>query len=188
MLADDSLYSDVTNKKRQIYQETVSEIERYLNDIRSIAATFTQYAPDRSTSTGTLYILRPGNIKWEYDAPNPITITAKGSLLVYEDRELEQISHVTLDHILANFLTAEKISFNNQVKITGFTKKNNNISITIEQQKVKSDGRLTLNFVEEPLELTGLEMIDAAGQSTVIQFNSLISNVALDKSLFAFPR
>ena len=48
----------------------VPDIERYVNSIRTLQARFVQRNPNGSVVQGTLYISRPGRMRFEYDAPS----------------------------------------------------------------------------------------------------------------------
>ena len=50
-------------------QVGVPEVEKYFNNIRTLQARFVQNNPNGSIVQGTLYIRRPGRMRFEYDAP-----------------------------------------------------------------------------------------------------------------------
>src|ERR1700760_1617839 len=60
----------------------------YLQSLASAEAKFTQTAPDGQTSTGTLYLQRPGKARFAYDPPMLMTIVSDGKTVWLEDGKL----------------------------------------------------------------------------------------------------
>ena len=50
----------------------LNAISGYLNDLKTAKGEFTQINDDGSISTGTIYIKRPGKVRFEYNAPEYI--------------------------------------------------------------------------------------------------------------------
>ena len=63
----------------------LSAISRYLNGMQTAQAPFTQINDDGSLSTGTLYIKRPGRVRFEYDPPEKAVVVAGGGAVVIFD-------------------------------------------------------------------------------------------------------
>ena len=55
------------------------EVEKYFNSIRTLQARFVQNNPNGWVVQGTLYLRRPGRMRFEYDAPSQLKIVADGS-------------------------------------------------------------------------------------------------------------
>ena len=47
----------------------LASISSYLNDLTTAKGAFTQINGDGTISTGTIYIKRPGRVRFEYNAP-----------------------------------------------------------------------------------------------------------------------
>ncbi len=113
-----------------VNSQDIQKIEQYLNNITTLTAPFEQEDSTGGKASGIFYLARPGRLRWDYEPPTPILIVAKGSLVAYYDKELDEVSHVSLDDTLAGFLTRKNISFGDDgVKIAGFEKKNGEILI-----------------------------------------------------------
>lgn len=169
-------------------KQDIKAVEDYLNNITTLTATFTQMDSEGQMARGTFYLARPGRLRWDYESPSPILIIAKGSLLAYYDKELEQISHVNLDGDLSVFLTKKVISFSDEgLEITKFDKKNNEISITMIQKNKPENGKLTLIFKADKIELERMLMLDAVGKTTTVSFSERVYDKSLEDKLFAFP-
>lgn len=175
--------------KVQANSEDIQKIEKYLNDIGTLTAPFIQEDSEGGMAEGTFYLSRPGRLRWDYAPPTPILIVAKGSLVAYYDKELDEVSHVSLDDTLAGFLTRQKISFGDDgVKIIGFEKNNGEIRVTIAQNKKEDQGSLKMVFKDSNLDLIRLEVTDSIGKNTIVRFSTLVYNKPIDKELFVLPR
>jgi len=179
----------VDDKNISAHSGDIERIEKYLNDITTMVAAFEQEDSSGGRASGTFYLQRPGRLRWDYAPPTPILIVAKGSLVAYYDKELEEVSHVSLDDTLAGFLTRPKISFgDNGVKITKFVKKKGEIEITITQEKKEEQGNLTMFFSDKNIDLLRMEVIDSIGKKTIVSFQIPVYGKPIDKELFALPR
>ena len=187
--ANDGEENSASNKDIFTYKNDIKRIEKYLNDIKTLVAPFTQVSSDDGNADGTFYLSRPGKLRWEYNPPTPILIIAKGSLLTYYDSELNQVSHISLDDGLSVFLTRENISFtSNDITIKKFVKENGRIKVTIVQKHKEEEGALTLRFSEEKIGLLGLKIEDAIGKVTTIDFITTVYDKPISKKLFSLPK
>lgn len=74
----------------------IQQIESYLNNIKTLKASFVQTASNGNTSEGKLYIEKPNKIRMEYDAPVNVLIVGDGDYIVYNDKDLDQITLLTM--------------------------------------------------------------------------------------------
>jgi outer membrane lipoprotein-sorting protein len=68
-------------------QLSLAQISQYLNGLQTAQGGFTQINQDGTLSTGTIYIKRPGRIRFDYAAPdNTLVIGGGGSLAIFDPR------------------------------------------------------------------------------------------------------
>jgi len=167
----------------------IRKIEKYLNSITTLATPFNQENSDGERASGMFYLARPGRLRWDYAPPTPILIVAKGSLVAYYDKELDEVSHISIDDTLAGLLTRKEISFGKDgVNLIDFKKENNEMQITVSQNDKEEQGNLTMVFSEGNIKLLRMEVVDSIGKTTSVAFDTLVYNKPLDKKLFALPR
>ena len=67
----------------QVWAEKIGidALSTYLDGLRTVKAKFTQINADGSLTTGSLYIKRPGRVRFEYDPPNDALVLAAGGQL-----------------------------------------------------------------------------------------------------------
>jgi outer membrane lipoprotein-sorting protein len=162
-------------------------VESYLSDLTTIAADFTQIAPDGSLASGKFYLKRPQKMRWQYDPPTPILMVTRGGYLTYYDYELEQVSDIPLDETLLGLFSRPQISFDAEnLAIDKFSQGDNFISVSLQEADDPEDGTLTLEFSDNPLMLQNIHVTDATGQTTHIALNNARFGITLQDELFSF--
>lgn len=87
-------------------QNTLARLSNVLNQNITMEAPFTQHNADSSTSTGTLYLKRPGKLRMEYDNPkDPLLIVGANSINIYDGKrdkspEVYPLRRTPLWHLL----------------------------------------------------------------------------------------
>ena len=64
---------------------SLNAISAYLNGIATAKTDFTQVNDDGSLSTGTLYLKRPGRVRFEYNPPEKLLVMAGGGQVAIFD-------------------------------------------------------------------------------------------------------
>jgi outer membrane lipoprotein-sorting protein len=163
------------------------KIAAYLNGIRTMTARFQQTADNGAVSTGKLWVARPGRMRFESDAPNPIRLLADSTNVYYWDAELKQASKYELRSTPAWFLLRDSISFGGDVTVTAFQRAGGNTTgVTVVESAQPDAGSLTLVFTENPLVLRQWIVVDQQGKTTTVTLSDLQFGMALDPSLFQY--
>ena len=115
------------------YQQELSQIESFLNNIKDLNCKFIQNS-NGSVVEGKFYLSRnknsSGKMRVEYLAEPKVLIVVNGTILSYYDVELDEISKLSTNTTPASFLTRPNISFSaKDFEITNITKNNNEIKV-----------------------------------------------------------
>ena len=101
--------------------DDIKTIENYLNNIKTLSASFVQTASNGNTTEGKIYISKPNKIRMEYEDPVNVDIIGDGHFVVYNDKELEQVTHIDYDDIPATLILANDIKINGKdIKLVDF--------------------------------------------------------------------
>ena len=87
------------------HQQDLTQIESYLNNIKTLSAKFIQESSDGNTSEGKFFLSRPGKMRVEYSGQPKTLIIVNGSVLAYQDIELDETSYLSTNTTPASFLT-----------------------------------------------------------------------------------
>ncbi|MEI6730633.1 MAG: outer membrane lipoprotein carrier protein LolA [Pseudomonadota bacterium] len=164
----------------------IAKIENYLSGVNTISAEFIQAAPSGDISTGKFYLKRPGKLRMEYAPPVPVLMITSGSNIVYYDKELDQVSRISLEDTLVGFLARSQVKFDDGVIITGIEHNDHIIRVSLIQSKTPKDGSLTLEFADNPMILHNMIVTDKSGQITTVSLNNARFNTELEEKLFVF--
>lgn len=168
----------------------LAHIERYLQNITTYEARFTQTAEVYGEPiTGTVYIQRPGRLRFQYDAPIKDYIVADGRFIYYWDGYLETYSSTLISQTLAAFILREDVRLNSgDIIMLDATRRDGLLGVTVAQRKDPEQGRLTLIFQEKPLKLVRWQIVDGAGYVTQIELTNIKENKPIENArrLFRF--
>ncbi len=165
----------------------VARIERYFNSVRTLKARFLQIASTGQTAEGDVWLKRPGRMRIAYDPPVPILIVADGTWLIYNDRELGQVSYLPLGSTPAGILVEDEIQLDGgSLTITGFEHEAGVIRVSLVRTASPGDGSLTLVFADNPLQLRQWRVVDAQSVATTVSLSDIRTGVSLQPELFEF--
>lgn len=179
------------NAQEQISDEdilAVASAERAINAIRSAQGRFVQFASNGESAEGSLFIQRPGKLRFEYDPPNPIMILADGTWVMQVDRELEEVAHQRLKRSVMYFLLEDYVDFTKGINLIDVERLVDTTMITIERQGYEDQGYLTLFVDPQNAALQGWQTLDKQGERVTVQLQSMTYGVDQPETLFTLPR
>ncbi len=167
------------------YRNELSQIENYLNNIKNLSAKFVQESSEHSTLNGNFFLSRPGKMRIEYNAQPKILIVVNGSVLAYEDLELEETSYLSTNTTPASFLTRPNISFDaKDIEITNVKKSDNQIKVSVMKKNRKEAGEFSLIFDLNPLKFVKMEVKNDLDQIITVTLKDINFNKTLSSNLF----
>lgn len=164
----------------------IARVEAYLGAMRSLKARFLQVAPDGSVSEGTAWIVRPGRMRFQYDPPSPLLLVAANGDVIFQDRQLAQVSHIPIGSTPLGILLADRITLSGAVTVTAVTRLPGQLQITMVRTASPGDGSLTLVFADNPLALKQWSVIDAQQNDTRVSLFGIELGGSFDPKLFEF--
>ena len=165
-------------------QADLARIGAYLNAIRTLKAHFLQVAPDGATSGGTVWMQRPGRMRFQYDPPSPLLLVAGHGLFVYYDRELRQVTNIPLGATPLGLLLRDAITLSGDVTVTGFSRVPGLVQVTLVRTASPGDGSLTLVFADAPLALRQWAVIDGQRRETRVTLYNVEPGGSFNQDMF----
>ena len=159
-------------------------IATYLQNIRTMTATFHQAVANGGAASGHVWMSRPGKMRFQYDPPNELLLLADTFYLYSWDPELKSMQKVGLKSTPAWFLLRDPISFSADIAVTRFEHSGNTVRVTVVQAAEPNQGSLTMEFTENPLVLRQWTVVDQKGKTTTVTLSDLQFGMALDPNLF----
>lgn len=167
----------------------IQQIESYLNNIKTLKASFVQTASNGNTSEGKLYIEKPNKIRMEYNAPVNVLIVGDGDYIVYNDKDLDQVTHIDYDDIPASLILSNTIKIDGKkLKITDFYKDSGTTEAVLEYADNKDIGPITLIFGNRPFELKQWKITDPQSVQITVSLYNAEKDETLPDNLFKFKQ
>jgi Outer membrane lipoprotein carrier protein LolA len=114
-------------------KEVVSKANTYLNSVTAMTADFSQIGMDGRRFKGKLYVVRPGRLRFDYDAPSPQEIVSDGTTVVVRNKRLNTQSVYSIGQTPLKFLLKDKLDLNVDSKVIRGNRDCDQMSLTIEK-------------------------------------------------------
>jgi outer membrane lipoprotein-sorting protein len=165
-------------------QTGVPDIERYLNSIRTLKARFVQSNPNGSIAQGTLYVRRPGRMRFEYDPPSQLKIVADGFQVTMWDNATKDFGQWPIGWTAASFLAKDPLVLSGEYRVEKLDRVNGLLEMTVSQAKKPQEGKVIVRFAENPMTLRGWTVVDSRGGQVTVSLSGLQTGMQLADSLF----
>ncbi|MFC3613136.1 outer membrane lipoprotein carrier protein LolA [Lutimaribacter marinistellae] len=163
----------------------LADISAYLNRLTTIETTFTQVNQDGSTSTGTLWLQRPGRMRFEYSPPNQAVVVAKaGSVIVHDPKSNQPPDQYPLNRTPLSLVLAERVDLGRANMVVGHSFDGTATVVTAQDPKHPEYGRIEMSFTDNPVELRKWTTYDSAGTKTTVLLGPLTKGRSLNQNLF----
>ncbi len=166
-------------------QAMVQRASDSLQELHTVTARFTQVDAGGQTTTGTLYLQRPGKARFQYDPPSGLLVVSDGTFVAVSDTRLKTFSEYPLGRTPLSLLLGREVRLD-RADITAVDETPNGFSISARGHG-EAQGRLTLYFGGEAAALRGWNLVDAQGRETRVRFGPLEPAGRLAPGLF-YPR
>lgn len=167
-------------------QADLGRIETYLDSLRTLKARFLQVAPNGSVSQGTVWLERPGRMRFQYDPPSPLLLVAGHGLVVFNDKSLNQTSNIPISKTPLGILLADHVRLQGDVTVTDMQRLPGQLQVSLVRTASPGDGTLTLVFADNPLTLKQWTVLDAQRQETRVTLFNAQTGGSFDPKLFEF--
>lgn len=169
--------------------QNIEAIETYLNSIKTLQANFVQTASNGSSAEGKIYIAKPNKIRMEYNDPTSVQIIGDGNYIIYNDKELDQVTHIDYDDIPATLILANDIKIDGEnLKISDFYQDSGTTTVTLEYPKKSDISPITLTFENNPMELKQWRIIDPQSVEVTVSVYDAVKDAELSADLFKFKK
>jgi outer membrane lipoprotein-sorting protein len=164
---------------------SLGEVSRYLNTLTTAQTPFTQVNSDGSTSTGTLFLKRPGRARFEYDAPAAaLVITGGGQVAIFDSKSDIAPQQFPLRRTPLNLILARKVDLTRAEMVTGLRRDGSSTVITAQDPEHPEYGSIDLIFSSNPTTLRQWVITDEGGGQTNVMLGSMTKGMPLSAFLF----
>ncbi len=167
-------------------KSAVDRAEAYLGALDTVQSRFVQVSSNGAYAEGTVFVERPGKLRFEYDPPHPALLVSNGLTLLYYDRELKQTSYLPLWETPLWFLIREDVELEDALEVTKVSEEAGTLRITVRDRESPDRGVVTLIFKDGPLALKQWEVVDAQGIATQVTLINPRYGAPIDSKMFDY--
>lgn len=163
----------------------LSRISSYLNSFTTAEAAFTQVNADGTISTGTLYIKRPGRVRFEYDPPeNALVMAGGGQVAIFDPRTNQPPEQYPLKRTPLNIILERNVDLARASMVVGHDSDGTTTSVVAQDPEHPEYGNIRLVFSGPPVQLRQWVITDEGGTQTTVILGDLQLGVTLSARLF----
>lgn len=164
---------------------SLNALSNYLNDLRTAKGAFTQVNDDGTISTGTIFIKRPGRIRFEYNPPEKALVLASGgTVVIFDPKTNEPPESYPLARTPLSIILDKNVNLNRARMVVGHTADDKTTTVTAQDPDHPEYGNIQLVFTANPIELRQWVINDDAGSRTTVILGELDKNAQMNNALF----
>lgn len=167
---------------------SLNAISQYLNGIKTAEAEFTQVNADGTLSTGTLYIRRPGKMRFEYDgAQGGAVLATNGAVYIVDAKSNQSPETYPLSRTPLSIILARTVNLGQANMVVGHGYDGVSTVVRAQDPRNPEYGSIEMMFTDSPVELRKWVIHGSAGEETTVILGALETGVSLASSLFRIP-
>ncbi|MFB2530575.1 outer membrane lipoprotein carrier protein LolA [Paracoccus sp. p3-h83] len=167
---------------------SLNELSRYLNGLKTVVSDFTQINADGTISTGTVYISRPGRVRFEYAPPDKTLVMAGGGqVAVFDGKSNQAPEQYPLSRTPLSIILADNVNLGQARMVTQHREEKNTTTVTAQDPAHPEYGNIKMVFTAKPTELRQWVVTDNTGQKTTVILGDLKKGVEIGPSRFSIP-
>ena len=162
----------------------LNEISRYLNGLKTVESQFTQVNPDGTISTGTVFIQRPGRVRFEYNNDNTLVMASGGNVAVFDPKSSGGPQQYPLSQTPLSIILADNVNLARANMVTAHAEAKNATVVTAQDPQHPEYGNIQMVFTS-PTELRQWVVTDDAGKKTTVILGEMKKGGSFPASKFS---
>jgi len=163
----------------------LGDISAYLNKLQTAKGEFTQINDDGSISTGTIYIKRPGKVRFEYNPPETALVVAgSNTVVIYDKKSNQPAESYPLSRTPLSIILARNVNLGQAKMVTGHRFDGTATVVRAQDPDNPGYGNIELKFTSNPVELRQWVINDSNGGQTTVVLGDLQKGGNLPNALF----
>ena len=164
---------------------SLGAISNYLNSLKTAKGAFTQINDDGTISTGTIYIKRPGKIRFEYNPPEQTLVLASSNTVAIFDPKTNQGPETyPLGKTPLSIILARNVNLGQANMVTGHSYDGTATTVTAQDPNHPEYGNIQLKFTGQPTELRQWIINGDDGSTTTVVLGALEKGGSIPNRLF----
>lgn len=166
----------------------LAKISAYLNDLKTVEGDFTQINDDGTVDTGTVYIKRPGKMRFEYDPPNSALVIASANAVYIADKKSNQMPETyPLRQTPLSIILDRNVDLSRDRMVVGHDFDGTATIVTAQDPDNAEYGSIQMKFTDAPVQLRQWIVNDSGGGQTTVILGEVTTGGTLSNRLFNPP-
>jgi outer membrane lipoprotein-sorting protein len=166
----------------------LSNLSRYLNDLDTAQGSFTQINSDGTISTGTIYLNRPGRVRFDYDDDDLLVIAGGQQVAIFDGRSNTRPETYPLSETPLNLILARSVDLARSGMVIGHRYDGTATRVLAQDPDRPEIGTIELVFTGAPVELRQWVITDNTGAETTVVLGNLVEGGQMSARLFSIPQ
>jgi len=163
----------------------LGSISNYLNAMTTAKGEFTQINGDGTISTGTIYIKRPGRVRFEYNAPDTgLVVAGANTVVVYDKKSNQAPESYPLSRTPLSIILARNVNLGQAKMVTGHSYDGTATTVTAQDPENPQYGNIQMKFTGPNPELRQWIINDGNGTQTTVVLGELKKGGNIANKLF----
>ncbi|PIE10728.1 MAG: cell envelope biogenesis protein LolA [Rhodobacterales bacterium] len=164
---------------------SLNAISSYLNGFSTATGEFTQINPDGTLSTGTIYIKRPGRVRFEYNPPEQALVVAGGGqVAVFDPKSDRGVERYPLNQTPLSIILERNVNLGRAGMVTGHTSDGTRTTVKAQDPEHPEYGNIQMVYTSNPTELRQWIVTDETGQQTTVILGDLTKGGGINEIKF----
>lgn len=151
----------------------LADLSAYLNGIRTAQSPFTQINSDGTVSTGTVYIHRPGRVRFDYDGDDLLVMAGGSQVAIFDGRASGPPEQYPLDQTPLRIILQRDVNLGQSGMVGEHSFDGTATRVVARDPERPNIGSITLVFTPDPIELRQWIITDEGGSQTTVVLGAL---------------
>ncbi len=163
----------------------IGRLNAYLTSLTTAQARFRQENADGTIIGGSFYLKKPGQMRFEYDAPSDSLVVASGrTIAIFDAKSNVSPQRYPQNRTPLSLLSRTNIDVTSSVFVRRIEERGGRSYITLFDPEKPQNGTMIMIFENDPMALVEWTVTDRAGLETHVYLENLQTGMELQNRLF----
>ena len=165
---------------------SLTKVSQYLSNLKFLTAEFFQINDDGTTSSGIIFIRRPGNMRFEYYKPDKtLIIISAGVLAIFDPKGDQTPIMYPIRNNPISFILNDEVDLLNAGIVENYEVYNDKAILTLKDPNKPDQGNIQIVFSGAKPELAQFIIKNANGSSTSLSLKDIEYPKKINATLFS---
>ena len=154
-----------------VFAEKISldELSTYMNSVVTVESSFNQINENGSSSTGKMYLKRPGKIRFEYGPPNlGLVIVGGGQVAIFDPKSDKEPFRFPLNQTPLSIILEENVNFKKGNMVLEHVSDGPSTVLSLQDPAHAEYGYIKLVFTNYPVQLRQWIVDNNSGNKSIV--------------------